>query len=72
MSIFWVLCVVRLWPLRRTDRWSRGVLPIVGCPKRVIAKPRKRRPWPGIGSWRHKKNEFLWTGTVLLIEIETI
>jgi len=43
-----VLSVVRYRSLRRADRSSRGVLPILVC-LCVIMKPRNGRPWPGIG-----------------------
>ena len=37
---------------RQVDVLSRGVLPSVVCPIRVIAKPSTGRPCPGIGSRR--------------------
>jgi hypothetical protein len=40
----------------RADHLSREVLPSVVCPMSVIAKPRKGRPWPGIG-WKSHKNK---------------
>ena len=54
MSVVSVVCCqveVSVWAYHS----SRGVLPSVVCPMSVIAKPRKRRPCPGIGSKRHKK-----------------
>jgi hypothetical protein len=52
----WVLCVVRYRSLRLADQSSRGILPSVVCPMCVIAKPRKARSWPGIGSKCCNKN----------------
>ena len=40
--------------LCRADDSSRGILPTVVCPMSVISKLRKGRPWPGIGSKRHR------------------
>jgi hypothetical protein len=51
----YLLCIVRHRFLRRADHSSRGVLPSVGCPKCVIAKPHKGRPWPEKGMKRHRK-----------------
>ena len=57
ICLLWVLCVVRYRSLRLADHSSRGVLPSVVCLMSMIAKPRKGRSWPGIGSkcW-NKKN----------------
>ena len=52
ICLVWVSCVI-----------GRGlyvtlVLPRVACPMSVIAKLRNERPWPGIGSKRHKKYKY--------------
>ena len=52
--LFWMLSVVRYRSLRRAYHSSRGILPSVVCLASVIAKPRKGRPWPRIGSKPHK------------------
>jgi len=49
IRLLWVLCVVRYSNVCRVDHSYRGVLSSVACLS-VIAKPSKRRPWPGIGS----------------------
>ena len=43
--------------LRRADHSFRGVLLNVVCSMKVIAKPRKRRPWPRTVSKSHKEEE---------------
>jgi len=53
-----VLSVVRYMSLRRADHSSRGVLPSSVCLS-VILKPRNGRPWPGIGSKRHRRIFFV-------------
>jgi len=58
ISLLWVFCFqveVSAWAVHS----SRRVLPTVLCPMSVIAKPRKGRPWHGIGSKRQrgKKNQ---------------
>ena len=57
VSLLWVFYVSRLSSLGRAVHSPRWVLPTVLCPVRVIAKPRKGRPWPGIGSKRHTGEE---------------
>jgi hypothetical protein len=41
----------------QADLSSRGVLPSVVCTMRVIAKPRKGKPYPKIGSKRYRKEK---------------
>lgn len=57
-----VLCINKssllaaMWrSLRRTDHSFTKVLLNVVCPVRVIAKPRKGRPWPIMGSKPNKE-----------------
>ena len=65
VCLLWVLCVVR-WSLRRADHSYRGVLPNVAC-LNVIVKPRKVRPWPGIGSKRYRgKKKNIWRHIIKL------
>ena len=58
VSLSWVSRVVRKRSLRRADHSSREALPTVVC-LREIAKPRMRRPWPGIGSRHHKEKKHI-------------
>jgi len=43
-------CQVKVWSLVRRSRTECDL-----CPLSVITNPRKRRPWPDIGSKDHKK-----------------
>jgi len=45
--------------LHRADHSSRGVLPNSVCLS-VIAKPRKGRPWPGIGQKRQRGQKCIY------------
>jgi hypothetical protein len=58
MDILYLMSVV-CWrsSLRRADHSCSGVLQSVLCPMIVVANLRKERPWPRIGSKRHRKKE---------------
>ena len=60
----YVLCINKcsllavVWrSLRRADHSFGGVVLSMVCPMRVIAKPRKGRPWPRMRSKPHKEEK---------------
>jgi len=60
-----VSCECRVLSSRdRADLSSRGVLSSVVCTMRVIAKPRKGKPYNEIGSKRCRKKNLVFEKTV--------